>query len=409
MKHCPITGLPITEKEQWIFQSPKGDYTKKFTLIGQDILHAEKCSGNNLVLERPSLDKLSIIIDEERLSGNPLYILIDCANIVGFSYSFKKSLTGLIYNWNPDFRVVVLYNIDPLIKLHAEMFKSIAPRGLPFILAGTYAEAMAAIMDVKSGSSGESLPKEPEVALDLRLKEEFFSALARMAWLGMFDQQLNMPPENHQAYPFFKAIEAIQSDFKAIEQERETHAELALRECRERLTQKTAALSAQTELNKKYSNLFQEEKSSLMSKLSTRESESTRTSPANADKSSTLKVLCELIADLDVDPRTKQQITSCCLNLVDTGRKEKLLTTELTEADAAFISRLQKAHPNLNQRELRICLLIKRDHNSQEIAGLTGLSVRGVESIRYRMHQKVGIDKHRSLKTYLSGLSTEKP
>jgi DNA-binding CsgD family transcriptional regulator len=407
MKHCPVTGLPITEKNEWSITSQKEDYTKKFTLIGQDILHIGKHSNQNIVLEHLNQADLSGFIREEQLGGKSLHIMVDCSNVSGLRYSYKREFTDLIYNWNPDLKLVVAYNIDSAIRLQLEMFRSIAPHGLPFILADTYEDAITTVVNFKSGKEPEELLRDPKTALELQIREEFLSMVARMAWLKMFDQQVYLPPEHHHAYPFFKAIEVIQNDFKAMELEYEMHNELALLECRERLSQKTTALNAQIELNKKNAQQFRDDKIALLSRLSSQDLESTRVSTANAEKSSTLKTLCELIADLDIDPRMKQKISSCCLTLVETGQKEKQLKTDLTEADSAFISRLQKRHPNLNQRELRISLLIKLDYNSRDISRLMGLSVRGIESIRYRLHRKIGIDKHRSLKTYLTNLSMD--
>ena len=405
MHHCPVTGLTITERSQWSFDSPKGDYTKKFTLIGNDIIHVEKSARNGIILEHLDQASLSALVREEKLSGKPLHLMIDCTNISGFSYSYKKDFTGIIYNWNPDFRLVVFYNISPGIKLQLEMFRSIAPQGLTFIMSGNYETAISAIMEFKSGKTpAESTAGETRTDAEPFIKEEFLSALARMAWLKMFDQQIYLPPETHASYPFFKALETIQGDFKAIEVEHEAILERTLEDCRRQLALKTTALNAQIELNRKNVQQFREEKFTMASKLSSHDLESTRISTANAEKTSTLKTLCELIASLDVDPSMKQRISSCCLNLVETGQKEAQLNTELTEADSTFISMLQKRHPNLNQRELRICLLIKLDYSSRDISRLMGLSVRGIESTRYRIHRKMDIDKHRSLKTYLTNL-----
>jgi len=70
-----------------------------------------------------------------------------------------------------------------------------------------------------------------------------------------------------------------------------------------------------------------------------------------------------------------------------------------------LLSRLQKKHPNLNQRELRISLLVKLNYDTREIGRSVGISTRGMESIRYRMHKKLGLGKHQSIKTYLSDLA----
>ena len=83
---------------------------------------------------------------------------------------------------------------------------------------------------------------------------------------------------------------------------------------------------------------------------------------------------------------------------------EKQLNRETTESDSIFLSKLQKKFPNLNQRELRISLLVKLNYDTTEIARSIGLSTRGMESIRYRIHKKLGLGKHQSIKTFLSEL-----
>jgi len=117
--------------------------------------------------------------------------------------------------------------------------------------------------------------------------------------------------------------------------------------------------------------------------------------------------LSELIETLDLDPASSEKISESFAGLFDTSDKAALVNTELTETDSVFLSKLQKKHPNLNQRELRISLLIKLDYHSRDIARSLGLSTRGIESIRYRLHKKVGLDKHHSLKTYLMNMAAE--
>jgi len=51
--------------------------------------------------------------------------------------------------------------------------------------------------------------------------------------------------------------------------------------------------------------------------------------------------------------------------------------------------------------------MVKLNYDTREIARSIGISTRGMESIRYRMHRKLGLDKHKSIKTYLSELASE--
>jgi DNA-binding CsgD family transcriptional regulator len=407
MKHCPITGLPVTEKSHWTIEHQKGDYTKKISLIGTDILHAEIQAEHDVTLEHVYQSDVLEVVREQNLSGKPLYIIIDCSHVIDFRYSYKREFTNLIYSLSPDFRMMVLYNSHPDARLQLEMFQSLVPQHMPFILADSYQDALTAVLNVKTGKVLEENHRDRKTEHELFLKKEFLASIARMLWLKMFDQHIYLPPEDHMTYPYFKVIDFMQRDLKAMELEHEGNTEQIMQECRARLTQQTTALKAQIELNKKNSQQFKEEKTTLLSRISSESLESTRISTAASEKTATLTALCGLVDDLDIDPGLKQTLSTYCVNLVETGKREKHLKTELTEADSAFISKLQKKHPNLSQRELRISLLIKLDYNSRDIARTMGLSVRGIESIRYRLHKKTGLDKHRSLKTYLSELSLE--
>ena len=91
--------------------------------------------------------------------------------------------------------------------------------------------------------------------------------------------------------------------------------------------------------------------------------------------------------------------------MIETEAIEKKINTDLTASDSAFLSKLQRKHPNLNQRDLRICLLIKLNYDTKQIARSIGISTRGLESIRYRMHKKMGLSKHQSIKNYLTKLA----
>uniref|UniRef100_A4SGY8 HTH luxR-type domain-containing protein n=1 Tax=Chlorobium phaeovibrioides (strain DSM 265 / 1930) TaxID=290318 RepID=A4SGY8_CHLPM len=55
-------------------------------------------------------------------------------------------------------------------------------------------------------------------------------------------------------------------------------------------------------------------------------------------------------------------------------------------------------------RESIVCLFIKLGYDTREIARRVGISTRGMESVRFRLHKKIGREKHESLKMYLAGV-----
>ena len=118
-----------------------------------------------------------------------------------------------------------------------------------------------------------------------------------------------------------------------------------------------------------------------------------------------LRNLLDQIYALQIDAAVKREMTDTCLNLIDIETFAKRIGTELTDIDASFIAKVEKKHHGLNQRELKICLFIKLNYDTIEIARAIGISTRGMESIRYRMHRMLGLGRHDSMKSYLSNLA----
>jgi DNA-binding CsgD family transcriptional regulator len=70
-----------------------------------------------------------------------------------------------------------------------------------------------------------------------------------------------------------------------------------------------------------------------------------------------------------------------------------------------FMKRLQAKHPDLSLNERMMCAYIKMDLSSKEIAPLLNISVRGVETVRYRIRKKLLLEREDNLADYLnSGL-----
>ena len=143
----------------------------------------------------------------------------------------------------------------------------------------------------------------------------------------------------------------------------------------------------------------------LKAKIADNERELSRATTFKESHVLLLRNLLDQIHALKINSGQKRSMTDICLHLLETDTIAKRLNIELTEADVRFIAILEKKHPNLNNRELRICLLIKLDYDSEEIARTAGMTTRGIESIRYRMHSKLGLGKHDSINNYLTNLA----
>lgn len=67
-----------------------------------------------------------------------------------------------------------------------------------------------------------------------------------------------------------------------------------------------------------------------------------------------------------------------------------------------FMKRLHERHPDLSNNERIMCAYLKMNLSTKEIAPLLNISVRGVETVRYRLRKKFGLEREDSLTDYLN-------
>jgi DNA-binding CsgD family transcriptional regulator len=69
-----------------------------------------------------------------------------------------------------------------------------------------------------------------------------------------------------------------------------------------------------------------------------------------------------------------------------------------------FFENLKKIKPDLTQSELRLCAYIKMNLTTKEIANLLNISDRSIQTNRYRLKRKLGLDANKSLINYIQAL-----
>ncbi|MCC7466076.1 MAG: hypothetical protein IT261_07400 [Saprospiraceae bacterium] len=66
-----------------------------------------------------------------------------------------------------------------------------------------------------------------------------------------------------------------------------------------------------------------------------------------------------------------------------------------------FLKRLSEAHAHLSPNDYKLCAYLRLNLSSKEIAALMNISLRGVESSRYRLRKRLGLDTEENLTDYL--------
>lgn len=406
MKSCPYSNLPVTDKPHWKSIHSETGYVKHINIIGNDIIHIYIDAERPVILDYVDNEMTKTALIESGILDKPLHLIWSLKDIEDFSYGYKQNLNTIFYGSGPDFPLIVLYEVAQSCLITAESLAALVPENVTILFRKTYKEAIEAVIAWKSGEIPvrSTLPSTLN-AEEEALKTEFLAAVARISWLGMLDQQVRIPAGSSPYYHYFMALANMLEDIRARRDAYEKKIDGIREECQQQLGQKNIMLNAQIELNKRERRQFEQEKSALNSRIEAQGMELTRISTAITEKSSTLHALIEQIGRIDIDAHAKKRLLEQCQEMIDTEVTEKQLQTELTAGDSEFLSKLQKKHPNLNQRELRISLMVKLNYDTREIARAVGISTRGMESIRYRMHKKLGLDKHKSIKTYLSELA----
>ena len=70
-----------------------------------------------------------------------------------------------------------------------------------------------------------------------------------------------------------------------------------------------------------------------------------------------------------------------------------------------FFRKLEKAYPELNNKDKLLCAYIQMNLLSKEIAPLLNISLRGVEISRYRLRKKLGVEEGENLAEFLQKFS----
>ena len=87
--------------------------------------------------------------------------------------------------------------------------------------------------------------------------------------------------------------------------------------------------------------------------------------------------------------------------LINSDSNYKNFENQFVHVYPDFHKSLLSLHPSLSASDLRLCSYIKMNQSSNEIAQLTGVSIRTVESQRYRLRKKLDLGKDADLNGYL--------
>nr|WP_315255950.1 histidine kinase [uncultured Flavobacterium sp.] len=155
-------------------------------------------------------------------------------------------------------------------------------------------------------------------------------------------------------------------------------------------------LKAENELNRQ-----EYEKHILELELQTKSSEVAGKSLSIAKQSEMIDNIQNILdTELDFNKLKSEIKKAIKINAVNKHEWE-IFETNLNQINNEFIIALSKKYPNLTSKDIKLCVYLKMNLSSKEIAPMMNISFRGVELHRYRLRKKLGLFQEETLSKFL--------
>ncbi|HOZ75361.1 MAG TPA: histidine kinase [Flavobacterium sp.] len=155
-------------------------------------------------------------------------------------------------------------------------------------------------------------------------------------------------------------------------------------------------LKAENELN-----IQEYEKHILELEIQSKSSEVAGKSLSIAKQSEMIENIQQILETESDINRLKSEIRKAIkINAVN-KHEWQIFENNLNQIHNEFIVGLSKKYPNLTSKDIKLCVYLKMNLSSKEIAPLMNISFRGVELHRYRLRKKLGLSQDENLNKFM--------
>ncbi|MDO7171753.1 triple tyrosine motif-containing protein [Mariniflexile sp. AS56] len=103
--------------------------------------------------------------------------------------------------------------------------------------------------------------------------------------------------------------------------------------------------------------------------------------------------------------KAKQADNNAALKLIDNNLNDtkdwSFFEQAFNNADKDFLDKIKQSHPDLTPNDLRFCAYLRLNLSSKEMAPLLNISIKSVETKRYRLRKKLGLEHDSGLVDYI--------
>lgn len=127
-----------------------------------------------------------------------------------------------------------------------------------------------------------------------------------------------------------------------------------------------------------------------------------------ADIQDELKEIKEAVRNDSSRQKLRELLKKINFNLADEEHLQ-VFESNFERVHHEFFTELKTNFPDLSQKELRLCAFVRMNLTNKEIASILNISVRGVETARYRLRKRLSLDHEEDMAGFLDKLSSSSP
>ena len=124
-----------------------------------------------------------------------------------------------------------------------------------------------------------------------------------------------------------------------------------------------------------------------------------------ADIQDELKEIKEAVRNDSSRQKLRELLKKINFNLADEEHLQ-VFESNFERVHHEFFTELKTNFPDLSQKELRLCAFVRMNLTNKEIASILNISVRGVETARYRLRKRLSLDHEEDMAGFLDKLSS---
>lgn len=143
------------------------------------------------------------------------------------------------------------------------------------------------------------------------------------------------------------------------------------------------------------------EKKKLEVEVQTKASEVAGKSLSIAKHSEMIDKIQEVMSEESNTDKLKSKIKKVIKSSSINKNEWETFEKNLFKSHEDFVERLTQKYPSLTPKDIKLCIYLKMNLSSKEIAPLMGISYRGVELHRYRLRKKLDITTEESLSKFM--------